>query len=234
MADIPHPEHHASHRLGWLRAAVLGANDGLLSMASLLVGITSAQQPKEIVLLTGLAALAGGALSMGAGEYVSVASQADTEDADLKIEAEALESNPEGELMELTAIYEDRGLSKDLAHQVAVALTEHNALDAHARDELGFSEPHRARPVQAALASMGSFVAGGLLPMITSLLAPVGISNYATGISSLVGLVLLGYLAATAGGANRTRSVLRLVLLGVAAMLLTGVLGSLVGGGLEI
>lgn len=231
MAEIPHPEHHASHRLGWLRASVLGANDGLLSMASLLVGITSASQPAEIILLTGLAALAGGALSMGAGEYVSVASQADTEKADLQIEAEALKNNPEGELKELAAIYRERGLSKELAMKVAVELTEHDALDAHARDELGFTDTSRARPVQAAFASMIAFTLGGLLPMLTALLSPVGIANYATAGSSLIGLAILGYLAAMAGGANRLRSVARLLILGVGAMLITGILGHLVGGG---
>lgn len=231
MAEIPHPEHHASHRLGWLRASVLGANDGLLSMASLLVGITSASQPSGIILLTGLAALAGGALSMGAGEYVSVASQADTEKADLQIEAEALKNNPEGELRELAAIYRERGLSKDLAMKVAVELTEHDALDAHARDELGFTDTSRARPVQAAIASMLAFTLGGLLPFLTALFAPVDIANYATAGSSLFGLAILGYLAAMAGGANRLRSVARLLILGVGAMLITGILGHLVGGG---
>lgn len=230
MSEADHPEHHASHRLGWLRASVLGANDGLLSTASILVGIAAASQPASVILLTGLSALVAGALSMAAGEYVSVASQADTEAADLKLEAEALIENPDGELSELTAIYQDRGLKKDLAHQVAVALTAHDALEAHARDELGFTEPLRARPVQAALASALSFVAGGIIPVITAIITPAESASITISIASLAGLIVLGYLSAKAGGASPIRSVFRLLLLGSAAMLTTGLIGSAFGG----
>lgn len=230
MSEADHPEHHASHRLGWLRASVLGANDGLLSTASILVGIASASQPNNIILLTGLSALAAGALSMAAGEYVSVASQADTEAADLKLEAEALEDNPDGELAELAAIYRERGLDAELARQVSVALTEHDALEAHARDELGFTEPLRARPVQAAVASALSFVVGGIIPMVAAVATPAAQASITISIASLIGLMLLGFLSAKAGGASPMRSVVRLVLLGAAAMLTTGLIGSAFGG----
>ena len=229
MAERHHVEHHASHRLGWLRASVLGANDGLLSMASLLVGVASASQPASIIVLTGLSALTAGALSMAAGEYVSVASQADTEAADLRIEADALEQNPEGELRELAAIYEERGLEKDLAHKVAVALTDHDALEAHARDELGFTEPLRARPVQAALVSALSFLIGGVLPTAAAIITPAEHASIAIGAAGLFGLLTLGYLSAKAGGAPPLRSIVRLVILGVAAMVTTGLIGSAFG-----
>ncbi|MAF58890.1 VIT family protein [Ponticaulis sp.] len=225
-----HAEHHAISRMGWLRAAVLGANDGLISVASLIVGVASAAQPSSVILLTGFSALAAGALSMAAGEYVSVASQADIEEADLEMEKEALRTNPEGELHELAAIYEDRGLKPELAMEVAVALTEHDALEAHTRDELGIVDVHKARPVQAALASAASFVAGGVLPMLAALFSPAGLASQVVGASTLLGLVIIGYLSAKAGNANPVKSIVRLVALGVGAMVATGVIGSLAGG----
>ena len=225
-----HAEHHAISRMGWLRAAVLGANDGLISVASLIVGVASAAQPSSVILLTGFSALAAGALSMAAGEYVSVASQADIEEADLEMEKEALRTNPEGELHELAAIYEDRGLKPELAMEVAEALTEHDALEAHTRDELGIVDVHKARPVQAALFSAVSFVAGGMLPMLAALFSPAGLANQVVGASTLLGLVIIGYLSAKAGNANPLKSIVRLVVLGVGAMVATGVIGSLAGG----
>ncbi len=225
-----HAEHHAISRMGWLRAAVLGANDGLISVASLIVGVASAAQPSSVILLTGFSALAAGALSMAAGEYVSVASQADIEEADLEMEKEALRTNPEGELHELAAIYEDRGLKPELAMEVAEALTEHDALEAHTRDELGIVDVHKARPVQAALASAASFVAGGVLPMLAALFSPAGLASQVVGASTLLGLVIIGYLSAKAGNANPVKSIVRLVALGVGAMVATGVIGSLAGG----
>ena len=225
-----HAEHHAISRMGWLRAAVLGANDGLISVASLIVGVASAAQPSSVILLTGFSALAAGALSMAAGEYVSVASQADIEEADLEMEKEALRTNPEGELHELAAIYEDRGLKPELAMEVAVALTEHDALEAHTRDELGIVDVHKARPVQAALASAASFVAGGVLPMLAALFSPAGLASQVVSASTLLGLVIIGYLSAKAGNANPVKSIVRLVALGVGAMVATGVIGSLAGG----
>ncbi|HBH91224.1 VIT family protein [Ponticaulis sp.] len=225
-----HAEHHAISRMGWLRAAVLGANDGLISVASLIVGVASAAQPSSVILLTGFSALAAGALSMAAGEYVSVASQADIEEADLEMEKEALRTNPEGELHELAAIYEDRGLKPELAMEVAEALTEHDALEAHTRDELGIVDVHKARPVQAALFSAVSFVAGGMLPMLAALFSPAGLANQVVGASTLLGLVIIGYLSAKAGNANPVKSIVRLVVLGVGAMVATGVIGSLAGG----
>lgn len=225
-----HAEHHAISRMGWLRAAVLGANDGLISVASLIVGVASAAQPSSVILLTGFSALAAGALSMAAGEYVSVASQADIEEADLATEKEALRTNPEGELHELAAIYQDRGLKPELAMEVAEALTEHDALEAHTRDELGIVDVHKARPVQAALASAASFVAGGVLPMLAALLSPAGLASQVVGASTLLGLVIIGYLSAKAGNANPVKSIVRLVALGVGAMVATGVIGSLAGG----
>ncbi len=225
-----HAEHHAISRMGWLRAAVLGANDGLISVASLIVGVASAAQPSSVILLTGFSALAAGALSMAAGEYVSVASQADIEEADLEMEKEALRTDPEGELHELAAIYQDRGLKPELAMEVAEALTEHDALEAHTRDELGIVDVHKARPVQAALASAASFVAGGVLPMLAALFSPAGLASQVVGASTLLGLVIIGYLSAKAGNANPVKSIVRLVALGVGAMVATGVIGSLAGG----
>lgn len=231
MSESPdHTEHHAVQRLGWLRASVLGANDGLISVASLIVGVASAAQPPGVILLTGLSALAAGALSMAAGEYVSVASQADLEEADLAMEREALENDPEGELRELAAIYRERGLKPELAMMVAKELTEHDALEAHTRDELGFVDAHKARPIQAALASAGAFIMGGALPVLSALFSPAGLASQIVGGATLLGLVLIGYLSAKAGGANPVRSIIRLVLLGVGAMAATGIIGSLAGG----
>jgi VIT1/CCC1 family predicted Fe2+/Mn2+ transporter len=227
---MPAPEHHRIHRSGWLRAAVLGANDGIVSTASLIAGVAAAQSSHGAILTAGLAGLAAGALSMAAGEYVSVKSQADVERADLKLEQYSLKRNSADELQELTDIYVRRGLDPALARQVAGALTAHDALDAHARDELGISTHTRARPLQAALASALSFAAGAALPLLFALLAPgsaLQIPLVAAG--SIVCLALLGAVAAWAGGAPKAAAVLRVSMLGALAMALTAAIGALFG-----
>ncbi|MEL6258585.1 MAG: VIT family protein [Pseudomonadota bacterium] len=225
----PHEEHHYIHRTGWLRAAVLGANDGILSTSSLMIGVAAAAASFSDVLLAGIAALVAGALSMAAGEYVSVSSQSDTERADLEIEKRALKENPEGEHEELADIYVRRGLSEHLAQQVAQELMRTNALEAHARDELGISDLTKARPLQAAVSSALSFSVGAALPIIVALIAPYTHVGVAIGISSLLGLALLGVLSARAGGAPVMRAVIRIVLWGVGAMALTALVGRLFG-----
>ncbi|MFO0038944.1 MAG: VIT family protein [Synechococcaceae cyanobacterium] len=224
-----HPEGHNSHRIGWLRAAVLGANDGTISVASLVVGIAAAGTGREAILLAAIAATVAGAMSMAAGEFVSVQSQADTERADLAKERQELCDDPAGELAELTGIYMERGLPPALARQVAAAMTLHDALGAHAREELGLSEVLRARPVQAALASAGSFALGSLVPLAAVLLSPrEDLSRIAT-LSALVALTLLGGAAAWAGGAPLRQGALRMLLWGALAMGLTAVVGRLSG-----
>jgi len=222
-----HREFHKVQHVGWLRAAVLGANDGIISTASLMMGIASAQAGPSTVLLTGVAGLVAGALSMAAGEYVSVRSQADTENADLAKEREELASQPEAELRELTEIYVARGVDRELARQVAVQLTAHDALAAHARDELGIVEFLQARPVQAALASAATFAVGALIPLLVALLVPEQYLVVAIAGISLFALVLLGSVAAKVGGANRWRGALRVGVWGAIAMGLTGVAGHL-------
>jgi len=222
-----HHERHAIHNVGWLRAAVLGANDGILSTASLIVGVASASNDLRATLIAGGAGLVAGSLSMAAGEYVSVSSQADLEKADLNRERRELHEDPEGELKELTHIYQRRGLDRDLAHEVAKQLTEHDALGAHARDELGLSKATRARPVQAALASAASFASGAVVPLAVTALVPVSrISVAVMGVSILL-LAVLGALGARTGRAPVAGAVIRVVLLGAAAMLLTIGLGRL-------
>jgi VIT1/CCC1 family predicted Fe2+/Mn2+ transporter len=224
-----HAEGHRSGRVGWLRAAVLGANDGTISVASLVVGVAAAGATPGTVLLTGVAALVSGAISMAAGEYVSVQSQADTERADIERERLELQTEPRRELAELTAIYVRRGLDAALARQVAQKLTAGNALAAHARDELGLTETLRARPVQAALASAASFVAGGIVPIVTVLLAPtarVGEICFAT---ALLTLAALGATAARAGGAPMAKGALRVAFWGALAMGVTAGVGRLLG-----
>jgi len=229
MPNSIHPEAHLSDRNNWLRAAVLGANDGLISTASLLVGIAAANQSHEALLLTGFAALTAGALSMAAGEYISVSSQADTEKADLKKEKYELHHNPERELLELTRIYEKRGLEPELAHQVAKALTEHNALEAHARDEIGITEISQANPLQAAIASALAFIAGGVLPVIGIFLFPAHTLVYSLAALTVLGLVILGVVSARLGGAPVVPATARVVTWGVLAMVATTIIGNLFG-----
>ncbi|MEN5070657.1 VIT family protein [Stenotrophomonas sp. TWI1183] len=227
MSRSRHPEVHRSDRVGWLRAAVLGANDGIVSVAGLVVGIAASGASASTILATGIAGTVAGAMSMAAGEYVSVQSQADTELADLAVEKRELHEDPHSELEELAAIYRHRGLSPALAHEVATQLTAHDALGAHARDELGITEELRARPMQAALASAGAFVSGAALPVLTALLAPHAIVGQATTVVTLLGLCLTGTLAAHAGGAPRLRGALRVTFWGAIAMAAAALVGRL-------
>ena len=224
-----HAERHRTDRIGWLRAAVLGANDGIVSTASLVVGVAAAQSSPGSVLVAGVAGLVAGAMSMAAGEYVSVHSQADTEQADLKRERAELAADPAAERRELTAIYVRRGLEPALALQVAEQLMAHDALGAHARDELGISEAFSARPVQAALVSAGSFALGALLPLAVAALAPApGLIAWVSG-ASLCCLAVLGAVAARAGGAGVAAGAWRVTFWGALAMALTAGVGALFG-----
>jgi VIT1/CCC1 family predicted Fe2+/Mn2+ transporter len=222
-------ERHGASRLGWLRAAVLGANDGILSTASLLLGVAAAHGDRNALLVAGIAGLAAGAASMAAGEYVSVSSQADSEAADLRKEKQELATDAAGEHAELAAIYVGRGLTPALAEQVATQLAAKDALAAHALDELGISDRGRARPMQAALASAISFACGAGLPLLVTALAPMGLMIPAIGILSLAALALLGAVAARVGGARVIVGVLRVTVLGVLAMGLTLGIGAVVG-----
>lgn len=224
-----HFERHATHRVGWLRAVVLGANDGIISVASLVVGIAAAGAARPAILLSGLAATVAGAASMAAGEFVSVQSQADTEQADLARERQELLANPSGELDELTGIYVERGLSRELARQVAEQLTQHDALAAHARDELGITEALRARPIQAALASAGSFCLGAMFPVMMILLSPAGQIVRVTAVMALLVLTALGGLAANVGGAPVWRGAGRMLFWGAVALGLTALMGRFFG-----
>ena len=224
-----HNEMHKSHRVGWLRAAVLGANDGIVSTSSLLIGVAAAESDHNAVLIAGVAGLIAGALSMAAGEYVSVHSQADTEKADLELEKKHLEEEPEFELHELTEIYIERGLDPDLAQQVAKQLMEHDALAAHARDELGITETSTARPVQAAVFSAVSFSVGAALPLAAAWLTPHASVIPVIGVASLFFLVILGAVAANAGGASMLKGSLRVLFWGAAAMIATALVGKLFG-----
>ena len=230
MPPSTHSERHRTDRIGWLRAAVLGANDGAVSVASVVVGVAAAPSATPAaVLLAGTAALVAGAMSMAAGEYVSVQSQADTEVADLALEEAELSAEPEGELAELAAIYEGRGLDPGLALRVAEQLTAHNALEAHARDELGITEALRARPLQAALASAAAFGVGAALPLGTAFLVPASSVLVAVSVATVVTLLALGALAAFAGGASLLRGALRVAGWGALAMAVTALVGKLVG-----
>ncbi len=222
-------ESHAVERIGWLRAAVLGANDGIVSTASLIVGVAASAQDKGPVLVAGVAGLVAGAMSMAAGEYVSVSSQADSEAADLDRERRELAEMPELEHQELAEIYRKRGLSADLARQVADALMEKDALAAHARDELGLTEMQRARPIQAALTSALTFSVGAALPLAVVLLLPLGQLPLAVSGAALLFLMLLGWVGAYAGGAPATQGVLRVAFWGALAMAATYLIGSLFG-----
>ncbi len=224
-----HSEVHKTQRIGLLRAAVLGANDGILSTASLVLGVVASGASTQTVLLTGVAGLVAGAMSMAAGEYVSVSSQTDTEQADLAIERQELADNPEHELAELTAIYRKRGLDADLAQQVAVQLTAHDALGAHARDELGLTDQLQARPVQAAISSALTFSVGAFLPLLMVILFPASSLLYVIPASALLFLILLGGLAAQAGGASLIKGAYRVAFWGALAMGLTTVVGALFG-----
>jgi VIT1/CCC1 family predicted Fe2+/Mn2+ transporter len=229
---MPHPFHAETHRVsrvGWLRASVLGANDGIVSTASLIVGVVAAGSGRTEVLIAGLAGLVAGAMSMAAGEYVSVSSQSDAEQADLARERAELATQPEAEREELAQIYVGRGVSPDLAREVAVQLMEKDALGAHARDELGISEVMTARPIQAALASAASFAAGAALPLLTAALSPPALRVAAVAGVSLLCLALLGALGARAGGAPPARAALRVTFWGALAMALTAAIGALFG-----
>jgi VIT1/CCC1 family predicted Fe2+/Mn2+ transporter len=222
-------EQHRTASTGWLRAAVLGANDGILSTASLVLGVAAAHATHRGVLVAGVAGLVAGSMSMAAGEYVSVHSQADTEKADLKLEREELRTDDEGEHNELIAIYVARGLEPDLAKQVAQQLMAHDAIGAHARDELGISEAFRARPIQAAFSSAGSFAVGALMPLLVATMASPSMVIPLIAGTSLVFLALLGGLAARAGGAGVLVGALRVTFWGALAMALTVGVGSLFG-----
>jgi VIT1/CCC1 family predicted Fe2+/Mn2+ transporter len=224
-----HTEHHAVERIGWLRAAVLGANDGIISTASLIVGVAASSADRNAVLVAGGAGLIAGALSMAAGEYVSVSSQADAERADIARETRELADMPEHEKQELVNIYIGRGLDPALARQVADQLTRHDALGAHVRDELGISTLTEAKPIQAAITSAITFSLGAAMPLSIALLSPAGSVSLSVGIASLVFLALLGFLGAHAGGARPFRPVVRVVFWGAAAMLATAGIGSLFG-----
>jgi len=224
-----HSEFHRSHRIGWLRAAVLGANDGIVSTASLLIGVASAGASHDTVIMTGVAGLVSGAMSMAAGEYVSVGSQSDTEAADIARETEELATQPEHELDELTGIYTARGLSPKLARQVATELTAHDALAAHARDELGIIATMNAKPVQAALASAGTFAIGAALPLLVAFLTPTSNTIPYVAVTSLAFLAALGGLAAQAGGAGLWKGASRVAFWGVLAMIATAAVGRLFG-----
>ena len=224
-----HIERHRSHRIGWLRAAVLGANDGIVSTASLVVGVAAAGAESRTLLVTGVAGLVAGAMSMAAGEYVSVSSQSDTEHADLERERKELATEPEHELAELTGIYVRRGLDKTLAREVAVQLMDHDALGAHARDELGITDMATARPVQAALASAATFAAGAALPLAVAWLAPPSVRIWSISIASLAFLAALGALAARTGGASVLTSAWRVTFWGALALAITAGIGRLFG-----
>lgn len=230
MSRLPsHMERHASSRIGWLRAAVLGANDGIVSTASLIVGVAAADVSKSSILLSGVAALVAGAMSMAAGEYVSVSSQADTEKADLTREREELQRQPEFEQEELTRIYQARGVERVTAESVAKQMMENDALGSHARDELGLSDVHAARPLQAAIASASTFTAGALAPILVVMVAPIALLVPAVAAVSLACLALLGMLGARAGGAAVVPSVLRVTFWGSLAMAVTAGVGRLFG-----
>jgi VIT1/CCC1 family predicted Fe2+/Mn2+ transporter len=231
MPRIPRTEAtHLSYRSNWLRAAVLGANDGILSTSSVVIGVAASGAGHGAIVTAGVAALSAGTLSMAAGEYVSVSSQRDTEDADLRLEQRELGEHPGAELQELSSIYEARGLSQDLAAEVAVALTERDALATHAREELGLAEDRRARPLQAAGASAAAFASGGILPLLAAILAPGPSRIVIVVVVTVIALMLLGDTGARLGGAGRLRATGRVVLWGLVAMGVTAGIGAAAGG----
>ncbi len=225
MSRLSHSEIHMVHRIGWLRAAVLGANDGLVSTASLVVGVAAAGSGRPEILIAGLAGLVAGAMSMAAGEYVSVSSQTDAEQADLDRETKELKETPESELAELTRIYIGRGLDESLARQVAVQLTQTDALGAHARDELGISETVTAHPIQAALVSAVTFAAGAVIPLIIAVVAPANQISVVIAATTLIALAVLGGLGAFGGGAGIIRGAVRVTFWGALAMAATAAVG---------
>ncbi len=216
---------HYINRSGWLRASILGANDGILSTASIIIGVAAATNLREPIIISGVAGLVAGALSMAAGEYVSVSSQSDLEAADLEREIIELEEMPEEELLELAKIYEERGLTKELSLEVAEQLTKHNALEAHARDELGISEITQAKPLQAALASGAAFVFGGILPLIVAIFASINQMVYLQYIFAIIFLISLGIVAAKAGGSSVKKAIIRITFWGTMAMGITALIG---------
>ncbi len=220
---------HYIHRSNWLRAAVLGANDGIISISSIAIGIAAASMTREPVILATVAGLVAGALSMAAGEYVSVSSQTDTEKSDIAREALELEEMPEEELQILAEIYEKRGLRKETAHQVALELTEKDALAAHVRDELGINEISQSNPIQAALASGASFCIGGILPLVTILLTPLDYMEYTLYGTSILFLIVLGVISGRIGGSSIMKAILRITIWGSLAMGLTALVGYLFG-----
>ena len=226
---VSHSETHRIHRVGWLRAAVLGANDGIVSTASLVVGVAAATAARADIVIAGVAGLVAGAMSMAAGEYVSVSSQSDTEHADVARERAELRDTPDSELDELTSIYKSRGLDEGLARQMAVKLMEHDALGSHLRDELGISELTLARPLQAAMASAATFTVGAALPLLMVVITPVPFLIPTVSVASLAFLALLGAVGARAGGAGMGRATLRVMFWGALAMALTAGIGALFG-----
>lgn len=220
-------EKHYINRSGWLRAGVLGANDGILSTASIIIGVAAASSTREPVILAGVAGLVAGALSMAAGEYVSVSSQTDIEKADLAREEQELIDTPEQELIELAKIYEERGLKPETAYEVATQLTNYNALEAHARDELGITEMTEAKPLQAALSSGVAFVVGGIMPVVVAYLAPLKSMEYIQYAFAILFLIILGIVAARTGGSNITKAIFRITLWGTIAMGITAFIGSI-------
>lgn len=226
---MSHHEVHRSHRAGWLRAAVLGANDGIVSTASLIIGVAAASADQDSILLAGVAGLVAGAMSMAAGEYVSVSSQADTERADLALEADSLERDYEYEKQELAEIYEERGLEKELAMEVATQLMDHDALGAHARDEIGLTETNSAQPILAAFSSAATFTVGAALPLVVAWFAPSHLLIALVAVFSLIFLASLGALAARAGGASVLLGASRVTFWGCFAMALTAGVGRVFG-----
>ena len=228
-SKVGHRERHASGRAGWLRAAVLGADDGVVSTSSLMIGVAAASASHAAVLSAGIAGLVAGALSMAAGEYVSVSSQRDAERADIELESQELEHDPKGELRELAMIYQKRGLDPELAMQVAEQLSAHDRLGAHVRDELALDETSLARPIQAAVVSAASFASLAFLPIVVLLVAPAAVRAEAIAITSLIGLSILGALGGYLGGAPMGRAALRVTLGGGFAMAVTAGIGHLLG-----
>lgn len=224
-----HKENHLIGRIGWLRAAVLGANDGLISTSSLIVGVGAAATAQHEVLVAGVAGLVAGAMSMAAGEYVSVSSQADTEEADMARERRELATQPEAELGELTAIYEQRGVRPDLARQVAEQMMAKDAFGAHARDELGLTDHVMAKPIQAAFTSAVTFASGAVLPLIVALLSSPGTVVWSVSLACVIGLAALGAIGARAGGAGMLKPMLRVVFWGAVALATTASIGALIG-----
>lgn len=222
-------EVHYIHRSNWLRAAVLGANDGIISVASLAIGVATASSSRDPILLATVASMVAGALSMAAGEYVSVSSQTDIEKADIKREAKELEEMPELELQMLAKIYEERGLKKETALLVAKEMTEHDALSAHIRDELGITDINQANPIQAALASGAAFTAGGLLPLLVVLFASMEYLEYSLYGFTIISLIILGAVSAKTGGAKPLKPIIRIVIWGTIAMLLSALVGYIFG-----